>query len=224
MTFSIAGFCRQSGQFGAAVSSSSICVASRCLFTAPGHGAILTQNVTNPALGQRGVKLLSEGLSAEQVLTTLCEQERYPEWRQLLVLDGAGESAAHSGHETLGIHAVHRGPDYVVGGNMLADAAVVRAMGTAFESAEGELAQRLLAAMDAGAKAGGEMGPVHSAGLQVTDRVSWPVVDLRVDWHDDPLAQLRMLWEKYLPQRDDYVCRAAEPDQSPGYGVPGDER
>ena len=224
MTFSIAGFCRKTGQFGAAISSSSICVASRCLFTSPRHGVVLTQNVTNPALGQLGVQLLSEGHDAEDVLARLCEHEPYPEWRQLLVLDGNGESATHSGRETLGIHAVHQGQDYVAGGNMLADAGVARAMGRAFESHSGELAERLLAAMDAGHEAGGEMGPVHSAGLEVTDQVSWPVVDLRVDWHEAPLTELRMLWEKYLPQRDDYVCRAAEPDQSPSYGVPGDER
>ncbi|MES1925849.1 DUF1028 domain-containing protein [Salinisphaera sp. T31B1] len=224
MTFSIAGFCRETGQFGAAISSSSICVASRCLFTAPGHGVVLTQNVTNPALGQMGVELLREGQAADRVLARLCEHESHPEWRQLLVLDGQGQSATHSGEQTLGIHTTMQGRDCVVGGNMLADTDVVSAMCAAFEASDGELAVRLLAAMDAGVTAGGEMGPVHSAGLQVTDQASWPVVDLRVDWHDDPLAELRRLWERYLPERAAYVCRAAQPDQSPSYGVPGDQR
>lgn len=224
MTFSIAGFCRESGQFGTAISSSSICVASRCPFIAPGKGAVLTQNVTNPALGQLGMQLLQEELDAERVLARLCEHEEYPEWRQLLVLDGQGRSAVHSGEETLGIHATRPGRDCVAGGNLLADEGVIDAMVAAFESHDGELAERLLAAMDAALDAGGEMGPVYSAGLEVTDRASWPVVDLRVDWHIAPLSELRMIWEYYLPQRDAYVLRADRPDQSPSYGVPGDER
>ncbi|MFM9607077.1 DUF1028 domain-containing protein, partial [Streptomyces turgidiscabies] len=79
MTFSIAGFCRETGQFGTAISSSSICVASRCPFVAPGRGVVLTQNVTNPELGQRGTELLAQGLSAETVLARLVEEERFPE-------------------------------------------------------------------------------------------------------------------------------------------------
>ncbi len=224
MTFSIAGFCRETGQIGTAISSSSICVASRCPFIAPGKGAVLTQNVTNPALGQLGVRLLEAGLGAEAVLARLREHEDYPEWRQLQVLDGEGRSAVHSGVETLGIHATRQGRDCVAGGNMLADTGVIDAMVAAFEADDGELAERLMAAMDAGLAAGGEMGPVFSAGLKVTDRASWPVVDLRVDWHIAPLAELRMIWEHYLPQRDTYVLRAVRPDESPSYGVPGDER
>lgn len=224
MTFSVAGFCRETGQFGTAISSSSICVASRCSFVAPGKGAVLSQNVTNPELGQLGVRLLGEGDDAEGVLTKLREHEAYPEWRQLLVLDGEGRSAVHSGAETLGIHATRQGRDCVAGGNLLADTGVIDAMVAAFESHDGELAERLLAAMDAGLAAGGEMGPVYSAGLRVTDRASWPVVDLRVDWHIAPLTELRMVWDHYRPQRDTYVLRAVRPDESPSYGVPGDER
>jgi uncharacterized Ntn-hydrolase superfamily protein len=224
MTFSVAGFCRETGQFGTAISSSSICVASRCAFVAPRKGAVLSQNVTNPELGQRGLQYLEAGIDAERVLAMLREQEEYPEWRQLLVLDGDGRSAAHSGAETLGIHATRQGRDCVAGGNLLAAPGVIDAMVAAFESHGGELAERLLAAMDAALAAGGEMGPVFSAGLQVTDRASWPVVDLRVDWHVAPLTELRMIWDHYRPQRDAYVLRALQPDQSPSYGVPGDER
>lgn len=224
MTFSVAGFCRKTGQFGTAISSSSICVASRCAFVAPGKGAVLTQNVTNPVLGQLGIDLLQQGLGAEQVLARLVEYEAYPDWRQLLVLDGQGSGAAHSGGQTLGTYRTLQGRDCIVGGNMLASTDVVDAMKTAFEAYEGELAERLLAAMEAGLAAGGEMGMVHSAGLQVSDQASWPVVDLRVDWHISPLTELRMIWDNYRPQRDDYICRAVHPDESPSYGVPGDDR
>lgn len=224
MTFSIAGFCRETGQFGTAISSSSICVASRCPFIAPGRGVVLTQNVTNPALGQRGTELLAQGLSAETVLARLVEEERFPEWRQLQVLDAAGRSAVHSGAETLGIHATRRGRDCVAGGNMLADSAVIDALVETFEGHPGELAERLLAALEAAQAAGGEMGPVHSAGLKVYEQASWPAVDLRVDWHIAPIQELRRVWQAYLPERAAYLCRAIDPNQAPGYGVPGDDR
>lgn len=224
MTLSIAGFCRETGQFGAAITSSSICVASRCVFVGPRRGVVLTQNVTNPVLGQLGVEHLQAGRNADDVLAKLLESEVYPEWRQLQVLDADGSSAVHSGAKTLGIHATVPGLNCVAGGNMLASADVVAVTVAAFENAQGELAERLLVALSAGVEAGGEMGPVHSAGLQVTDQSSWPAVDLRVDWHETPIAELRKLWELYRPQRDDYVCRAVRPDESPSYGVPGDIR
>lgn len=224
MTFSIAGVCRRTGQVGTAISSSSICVASRCAFVAPRRGAVLTQNVTNPALGQQGVQLLDEGLGAEEVLARLCEREKHPEWRQLQVLDATGHSATFSGDETLGIHATHQGIDCVAGGNMLADVGVIRAMTEAFEACEGALAERLLAAMHAAEAAGGEMGPVHSAGLKVCSEVSWPIIDLRVDWHMAPIRELHMIWDAYWPQLKAYVDRAFDPAGSEGYGVPGDGR
>lgn len=224
MTFSIAGFCRDTGQFGTAISSSSICVASRCAFVASGKGAVLTQNVTNPVLGQLGTRLLDEGKSADVVLDELIASEVFPQWRQLLVLDAKGASAMHSGSETLGINATSRGRDCVAGGNMLANEHVTTVMVRTFEEHRGELAERLLAALDAGLAIGGEMGPVHSAGLKVTGAASWPVVDLRVDWHDNPLAEIHHLWKLYLPQRDAYISRAITPDDSPSYGVPGDQR
>jgi uncharacterized Ntn-hydrolase superfamily protein len=168
--------------------------------------------------------MLQKGQNANSVLSQLIETENYPEWRQVLVLDGEGESATHSGNETLGIHAARQGQDCVAGGNMLADTGVVDAMISTFEDHANELAERLIDTMEAGLEAGGEMGSVHSIGLQVADRASWPVVDLRVDWHIAPLDELRMLWKNYRPQRDDYIARAIEPAQSPGYGVPGDDR
>jgi uncharacterized Ntn-hydrolase superfamily protein len=84
-------------------------------------------------------------------------------------------------------------------------------------------AARLLRALRAGVEAGGEAGPIHSAGLLVVRDVSWPIVDLRVDWvDDDPVAQLTALWERYEPQVEDYVRRALDPAAAPSFGVPGD--
>jgi uncharacterized Ntn-hydrolase superfamily protein len=84
-------------------------------------------------------------------------------------------------------------------------------------------AARLLHALRAGVEAGGEAGPIHSAGLLVVRDVSWPIVDLRVDWaDDDPVAELTALWERYEPQVEDYVRRALDPAAAPSFGVPGD--
>jgi uncharacterized Ntn-hydrolase superfamily protein len=71
--------------------------------------------------------------------------------------------------------------------------------------------------------AGGEAGPLHSAGLSVVRAAPWRETDLRVDWSDEPIAELRLLVEIWLPQRDDYVARALHPEDAPSYGVPGDE-
>jgi uncharacterized Ntn-hydrolase superfamily protein len=85
------------------------------------------------------------------------------------------------------------------------------------------LADRLLDALRAGAVAGGEEGPVHSCGLLVVDKVAWPVTDLRVDWHHDPITELARLWAVWRPQEAAYVQRALDPTAAPGYGVPGEE-
>jgi uncharacterized Ntn-hydrolase superfamily protein len=92
----------------------------------------------------------------------------------------------------------------------------------AFEAAGGHLGSRLLRALRAGAERGGEAGPIHSAGVLIVRDVSWPIVDLRVDWSDDPVADLQRIWEIYAPQIDAYVQRAIDPGRAPGFGVAGD--
>ena len=79
------------------------------------------------------------------------------------------------------------------------------------------LGERLLAGLAAGLAAGGEMDPVRSAGLYVVDRFVWPVIDLRVDWHDQPIAELQKIFAEYFPQMNDYIQRAVDPTQAPGY-------
>jgi uncharacterized Ntn-hydrolase superfamily protein len=112
----------------------------------------------------------------------------------------------------------------VAAGNLLADERVLDEMIAGFEaSGELTLAERLLAGLKAAAEAGGEAGALRSAGLLVSSDVPWPVVDLRIDDHDAPVAALNTLWEHYAPLRDDYVMRALNPSGAPAFGVPGDE-
>ena len=222
MTFSVAGFCPETGQYGTAITSSSICVTSRCAFAKSATGVVLTQNITNPDLGPLGLNLLGQGLTASEVLAKLQDMEPHAEWRQLGVLNSE-ESATFSGEQALGIHARAQGKHCLAMGNLLANTEVPGAMVEHFENSTGPLAKRLMAALQAGLEAGGELGPEHSAGLLVYGEPHWPIVDLRVDWHVAPIHELAMVLDNYLPQMQAYITRAVDPANSESYGVPGDE-
>ena len=223
MTFSISARCPLSGAFGIAVSSSSPAVAARCAHARAGIGVVGSQNITDPRLGQQGLALLAEGLDAEAVLARLVAGTPHSAFRQLVVLGRSGPAAVFHGAGTLGIHAHALGSDCAAAGNMLANPGVPAAMVGAFQAADGPLAARLLAAMAAGLAAGGEAGPVHSAGLLVVRDQPWPVADLRVDWTEaDPVAELGGLWALWQPQQEAYVGRALNPGAAPSYGVAGD--
>src|SRR5260370_26089167 len=121
-------------------------------------------------------------------------------------MGGSGGGGVDSGSQALGIAGTAVGADCAAAGNLLARTEVPAAMVAAFEAASGHFAARLLEALRAGAERGGEAGPVRSAGLLVVREVSWPIVDLRVDWSDvDPIAALTALWGVYSPQLEDYV-------------------
>jgi len=223
MTFSLIARCPRTGQFGAAVSSSSPAVAARCIRARAGVGAAASQNVTDPALGPRLLELMALGISPAEACRVLAGATPFIEYRQLMAIDARGRPAIYSGGRTLGINAEAIGRDAASAGNMLADARVPQAMLDAFEAEEGSLGQRLMRALQAGQAAGGEEGPVHSAGLLVVDDLSWPVADLRLDWvEDDPVGRLAEAWALFSPQIDSYITRARDPRAAPSFGVPGD--
>ena len=217
MTYSISARCPETGAFGIAITSSSIAVAARCAWVGP-LGVVVTQNVTDPALGPAGLALLRQGLGAQAVLNHLTLGTPEPEWRQVGVIDRYGRVAWHSGAEALPVAAIAEGAACLALGNLLADRNVPRVMIGRFKAAAGEaLAERLLSALEAGLEASGEIGAEHAAGLHVAHVFDWPVVDLRVDWHDTPIAELRGLWERYRPQQKDYVARAINPRAAPSF-------
>ena len=224
MTFSIIGRCAETGMMGIAISSSSPAVAARCAHARAGVGVVATQNITDPALGPKGLDLMAGGLPASAALSGLLNGYADAPWRQVMVLDAKGGTAQHSGEHTLGINNLAHGRDCAAGGNLLANTSIPGAMVAAFESTPGHLGDRLLASMKAALAAGGEAGPVHSAGMLMVREVSWPVADLRVDWaEEDPIGALEALWGIYKPQLEDYVTRALNPSGSKSYGVPGNE-
>jgi uncharacterized Ntn-hydrolase superfamily protein len=224
MTFSLVARCAETGMLGMAVSSSSPAVAARCAHTRAGVGAVASQNVTDPRLGPATLDLMAQGLPAPEAVARVRAETPFPEYRQVMAIDSAGRLAIHSGPRALGIWSEATGRDVAAAGNLLADAAVPRAIVSAFEASAGHLGDRLIAAMRAGLAAGGEAGPVRSAGLQIADRVAWPVVDLRCDWTEAcPIEAVAAAWAVYKPQIEAYVQRALDPREAPSYGVPGDE-
>jgi len=211
--------------FGAILSSSSPAVAARCAWARARAGAACTQNVTDPTLGDALLDRLAAGDTAGQAVEIVAAAARHAEHRQLTAVGASGHGATYSGSQTLGCHAEASGPGWAAAGNLLAEAGVPEAMGAAFASDPGApLGSRLVAALRAAREAGGEAGPVHSAGMLVVHRVAWPVTDLRIDWTEaDPVEELAALWGLWAPMAEDYVMRALEPGAAPSYGVPGDE-
>ncbi len=224
MTFSLVARCAKTGMFGVAICSSSPAVAARCAYTRAGVGAVASQNITDPRLGAAALDLMQSGLSAPDAVARVRDQAQFMDYRQVLAIDSAGQTAIHSGPRSLGIWTDVAGRDVISAGNLLANDQVPHAIVTAFEESVGHLGDRLVAAMRAGLAAGGEAGPVHSAGMQICDKVSWPVVDLRCDWTDAcPIEAVATAWVIYKPQLDAYIQRALDPSVAPSYGVPGDE-
>lgn len=221
MTFSLV--VRDGAAFGMVVCSSSPAVASRCVHLRAGVGAVASQNVTNPHLGVVALDALAGGADARAALATAVDGECHPEYRQLIVVDRAGGTAIHTGANALGICHEASTKNAAAAGNMLHDEGVIAALLDGYLTSEApSLEQRLLDGLHLAITAGGEAGPVHSAGLQVTEDVPWPVSDLRVDWHDDPIGELYRLWAVWEPQKVDYRTRGVDPNAAPSYGVPGD--
>jgi len=226
MTFSLVAYDEATHSFGSVICSSSPAVAARCAHLADGAGAVHTQNVTDPRLGPRILELMAAGRPAAQAVDWVVAQTgQTADYRQLLAVDVGGRTAIHSGRRALGTMGEHQAGGAAAAGNLLASAAVPGQMVEAWHRSAGQPSEaRLLAAFRAAMAAGGEAGPVHSAGLSVIAGYGWRVTDLRVDWSDDPLADLEALLAVWLPQRADYITRALRPQAAPGYGVPGDER
>ena len=184
MTFSIAARCEETGMFGIAISSSSPAVSARCAFARADVGAVASQNMTDPSLGTRCLDLMQSGHSAESAIRTIAESAEHVSYRQLSAVDNILRTATCSGEKTLGVHAAKTAKNVACAGNLLAGTHVPDAMVNAFLGSLGHLGDRLLAAMKAAVSAGGEAGPVHSAGMLLVDKMSWPIAGLRIDWHE----------------------------------------
>ena len=210
--------------FGIAIASSSPAVAARCAYARAKVGAVASQNVTDPRLGEYVLDLLAGGADAKTAIAQTKDAHEFMEYRQILAIDASGKTASYSGEKSLGIWAEATSDKVAAGGNLLGSQGVPQAIVDAFIEASGHLGDRLLTAMQAGLDAGGEAGDIHSAGLKLVDEVPWAIADLRCDWSEqNPIATLGDIWQLYKPQLDDYINRAINPSLAPSYGVPGDE-
>ncbi len=194
MTWSIIARDSQTGQIGIAVATRFFAVGARVPHIAPGIGGIATQALVNPYYGIDGVKLLREGRSPREVIDTLVATDDGREARQLHVMDAQGRIAAHTGKECIDWCGHIQGDGFSLAGNMLTGAAVLDDTARAYTAnAALPFAQRLIAAMKAGEAAGGDKRGKQSAALLIHSEEEWSDLDLRVDDHTDPLAELERL-------------------------------
>lgn len=217
MTFSLLARCADTGELGAAVTTSDIAVGARVPSAIPGVGVAVTQHRTDPRLGPRALELMRAGRPVRDAVDAVVADTPHRWWRQLAAMDATGETAAFSGEGVSATCAVLPGTGCLAVGNMLVDGSVAPAMVRAYDDSAGApLAARLIAALEAGETAGGETGSLRSAALLVVGREELPLVDLRVDSATAPLGALRSLWEEYEPWVTDFVRRALDPDAATG--------
>jgi len=215
MTFSVLARCGETGRLGVATASASLAVGARCPHARDGVGAVTTQNRTDPGLGPRLLDCLARGMAAEAALAEVMAQAVAPAWRQVAVIDRAGAVATYHGARCSGVFGEARGMGVVALGNLLASELVPEAMVAGFlGAADRALEERLLAALEAGLAAGGEVRPLRSAALVVVGEPH-PGSNLRVDGAEAPLAALAALWRMWAPQMAQVRLWAVDPGALP---------
>ncbi|HEY5126933.1 MAG TPA: DUF1028 domain-containing protein [Bradyrhizobium sp.] len=212
MTWSIIARDPSTGQFGIAVATRFFAVGARVPHIAAGIGGIATQALSNPYYGIDGVRLLREGRQPRDIVETLIAADAGRESRQLHILDAGGRIACHTGSECVDWCGHIEGSGFSLAGNMLAGAGVLDDTAQAYLAGKNlPFAQRLIAAMRSGEAAGGDKRGKQSAALLIYGEEEWSVLDLRVDDHTDPLAELERLeqvsrerwvhFRQFLPSR-----------------------
>ena len=198
MTWSITARCPETGMLAVAVSTKLMCVGALCPFPQAGVGAVSTQSFVNPYIGIEGLELLAAGLDAPTARDRLADWDDGRALRQFTVVDRTGAAAAYSGESCVGWFGHLTGDGYAVAGNMLVGEETIRATARAYDAAADQpFAERLVRAMEAGQAAGGDRRGRQSAALKVVHTEDYPLIDLRIDDHPDPVAELRRLWLLY---------------------------
>jgi uncharacterized Ntn-hydrolase superfamily protein len=216
LTFSFAARDPRNGMLGVAVSSKALAAGGGVPYVRKGAGAIASQSFVNPYLGIDGLVLLEQGLPAERAVEHLIEGDPGRELRQLGIVGVDGRTAAYTGERCIPWAGHVLGGGYVCLGNILVGERVVVAMAKEFERAvDEELPERLMQVLEAGQAAGGDRRGRQSAGIYVIAGEEYPWCDLRVDDHEDPVPELRRVfelwkreqpfWQMMLPRRDDLI-------------------
>ncbi len=198
-TYSIVARDEATGQMGVAVQSHWFSVGSIVTWAEAGVGAIATQSFVDPAYGPRGLELMKSGLSAEQALDALLLVDEGRDVRQVAFVDTSGRVAAHTGAKCIEAAGHHAGEGFSVQANMMLNDKVVPAMAKAYESTEGDLAERLMAALEAAQSVGGDIRGKQSAAMLIVKSEStgrsWAdrVLELRIEDHPTPIVEMRRL-------------------------------
>ena len=202
------------GRFGVAIASRFFAVGALCVHTRRGVGALSTQALMNPLYGSWGLQWLGEGTAAQDVVLRLAQADAGRAHRQVHVLAANGAAAAHTGQACVDWCGHAAGEGFSVAGNMLAGAQVLEATARAYlDSAVLPLAERLIAALCAGEAAGGDKRGKQSAALRIHADEDYPSLDIRVDDHEQPLVELRRLYDKSLERFQPFVaCLAGRHD------------
>jgi len=196
-TFSIVARDLHSGQFGIAVATRAFGVGALCPFAKAGVGAVATQARVNPTLGPKGLRLLEHGLSAQEALDELIANDPGRELRQVGIVDKHGCSAVWTGSEAQDWSGHIVGEGFAVQGNLLTGEEVVQAVAATYQGSNNCFAERLMLALEAGQRAGGDKRGKQSAALLVVDTDEFPYIDIRVDDHVDPVKELRRLYDMH---------------------------
>jgi uncharacterized Ntn-hydrolase superfamily protein len=205
MTWSIVARDR-TGAFGIAIASRFFAVGVLCPHARSGVGAIATQALVNPLYGARGIKLMAQGKGSAEVVDALIAADEGRDHRQLHMIDAQGRIAAHTGSACIAWCGHLAGDGYSVAGNMLAGPQVIRETAVAYEAgAELAFAERLIAAIEAGDAAGGDKRGKQAAALLIHGAEDYPLLSLRVDDHENPLAELRRLYDKSLERYQPFL-------------------
>jgi uncharacterized Ntn-hydrolase superfamily protein len=197
MTWSIIARDAASGAFGVAIATRFFAAGALCPHAQSGVGALSTQALVNPHYGNQGLELLRAGVPAPEVVKRLSAPDEGREQRQLHVIDAKGRIGQHTGARCIEWCGAVAGDGYSVAGNMLANERVIRETARAYEQHRTlPFAERLIAALEAGEAAGGDKRGKQSAALLIHSTEDYPELDLRVDDHAEPLAELKRLYEK----------------------------
>ena len=212
MTFTIVAQCQRTGMLGIGTATNAFCVGVRVPFIRERSGAVAIMAIADERLGPTALRFLDLGYKAPAVIDQLVASDPFAEFRQLAVVDDDGFAAARTGSENNDWAGHRTGDGYVVLGNAIAGEQVIDAMEETFlADPDEDLEERLMRAVEAGRDAGGQPNGQRSAALLVFDRKSYSRVDLRVDIHDEPEAELRRVFDAYRPAIPYYDMRQLDP-------------
>jgi uncharacterized Ntn-hydrolase superfamily protein len=196
-----------SGALGIAIASRFFAVGVLCPYLESGVGALATQALVNPLYGRTAIRLLAQGTPPREVVRILTGADAGRDHRQLHMIDARGRIAAYTGAACIDWCGDLAGDNYSIAGNMLAGPQVLSATAAGYERAAAlPFAERLLAALGAGEAAGGDKRGKQAAALLVSTTEEYPFLDLRVDDHEDPLRELRRLYDKSLERFQPFVA------------------